>query len=85
MVGGLACEIDSPEKQSTCGIIAGGAALFLGGIAAVVMLFAPAEDHELPPLDDDDDERVHVHTSTPPPPVPVDAGVDAALDAAPAD
>lgn len=84
VVGGLACEIDNPAKQAYCGIIAGGAAVFLGGVTALVTLFADTSDHELTPIfdhDDDEDGRPRVHTSTPPPPVPVDAGVE--LDAAP--
>jgi hypothetical protein len=86
VVGGLSCEIDNPAKQAYCGLIAGGAAAFLGGITGLVTLFADTSDHELPPVDDEDDgDEVRVHTSTPPPPVTLDAGVDAPLaaDAAP--
>ena len=67
VVGGLACEIDSPAEQSTCGIIAGGAAVFLGGITALVTLFADPSDHELPPpSDEEEDEAGRPHVAAAP-------------------
>ncbi len=95
-VGGLSCEIDSPDSQASCAIIGGSAAVFLGGIAALVTLFADTSDQSNQVFDDDDQgsASVRLHTSTPPPPVVVDAGVDAppvivdapaVIDAAPAD
>jgi len=88
IVGGLACEMDSPAHQSTCGIIAGAVGLGLGGITGLVTLFADTEDHSLP--QDEEMEMqgsaIRVHTHTLPPPVPLDAGVpDAARDAGVAD
>jgi hypothetical protein len=43
VVGFGTCEIEE-GNHATCAAIGGGAALFLGGIAALVMLIAPAEE-----------------------------------------
>src|SRR5690348_11966418 len=75
-----ACEIDG-VKSSTCGIVGGSTALFLGGIAALVTLIADTGAHDLPPDDElqpDSEAAVRVRTHTAPPPVLPDAGVDAA-------
>ena len=79
-IGGLSCEIqdgddDTLHTQKVCGIIAGVAALALGGIAALVTEFADTTAHEIP----NDEEitpggTVRLHTHTAPPPVPLDAG-----------
>jgi len=76
IVGGLACEMDSPAHQSTCGIISGIVGLGLGGITGLVTLFADTEDHSLPPDEEMEMEgsAVRVHTHTEPPPVVIDAG-----------
>ncbi len=82
VVGGMTCEIQGPEHQSTCGIIGGAAGLGLGLITGLVTLIFDTSDHSLGP--DDDEEQLtpegalKVHTHTEPPPVPIDAGVDAA-------
>lgn len=88
-IGFGACYIDG-VKGSTCGIVGGSTALFLGGIAALVTLIADTGSHQLPPDDElqpDDEAAVRVRTHTAPPPVLPDAGVDAAppADAPPAD
>jgi len=84
-VGGLACEMNDPAHQSTCGIIAGAAGLGLGGITGLVTLFADTEDHSLPPDEEMQMEgsaiRIHTHTAPPPEPF-LDAGVVATPDAA---
>lgn len=87
IVGGLACEMDSPAHQSTCGIITGAVGLGLGGITGLVTLFADTEDHSLPSDDDMEMEgsAIRVHTHTAPPPEPPDAGVPQGSDAAPRD
>ena len=86
IVGFGACYVDD-VKASTCGIVGGASAVFLGGITALVTLLTDTSAHQLPP----DEELTE-------PPVPTivrhhaDAGVDAAppsdaalpLDAAPA-
>src|SRR5439155_12613739 len=69
VVGGLACEIDNPAKQATCGYATAAGAVFLGGITALVFLFTDAGDHEFQPEYDDPDT---IHTSTPPPPGEID-------------
>ena len=85
-VGLLSCEIND-VSQGTCAIVGGGAALVLGGIAALVTYFADTSAHQLPP----DEEMLpsgalRVRTHTEPPPVPIDAGLadaavgDAAVD-----
>lgn len=78
VVGGLACEMNDPAHQSTCGIIAGAAGVGLGGITGLVTLFADTEDHSLPSDDDMEMEgsAIRIHTHTAPPPEPMDAGVD---------
>jgi hypothetical protein len=43
VVGFGTCEIEE-AGHGTCAAIGGGAALFLGGIAAIVMLIAPSEE-----------------------------------------
>ena len=88
VIGFGGCYVDN-VKASTCGIVGGSAALFLGGIAALVTLIADTSAHELPPqpdLDQDQQGRVRVHTHTALPPVLPDAGVplvDAALPSPP--
>lgn len=81
IVGFGGCEMDQ-VKVSTCGEIGGIVAIGLGGLAALVTLFADTEDHSLPP----DEEmlpsgavRVRTHAQLPPG-LAVDAGV--AIDAA---
>lgn len=76
IVGFGGCELDE-VKAKTCAEIGGAAAVFLGGIAALVTLFADTEDHELPP----DEEmlpsgavKVRTHTLLPPG-LAIDAGV----------
>jgi hypothetical protein len=76
IVGFGGCEMDS-VRVSTCGEIGGIVALGLGGLAALVTLFADTEDHQLPP----DEEmlpsgavRVRTHTLLPPG-LAIDAGV----------
>ena len=79
VVGGLACEIDSPSRQATCAYITLGTAAFLGGIAALVTLIADTNEQQQQP----DEEEEAIHTGTPPPPGELeDAGVE--VDAAPA-
>lgn len=84
-VGLLTCEAnslslwrshDTAHVQATCGIFTAGAALFLGGLTAIITHFAeaepiapPAEEHMLP------SGAVRVRTRTEPPPPSVDAGV----------
>jgi hypothetical protein len=85
-VGGLACEMNDPAHQSTCGIIAGAAGLGLGGITGLVTLFADTSDHSIPGDEDMEMEgsavRLHTHTAPPPEPLFLDAGVgSAAVDA----
>ena len=81
IVGGLACEMDSPAHQSTCGIIAGAVGVGLGGLTGLVTLFADTQDHTIPGDEDMEMEgsAVRIHTHTAPPPEPVDAGVDAVI------
>jgi hypothetical protein len=73
------CEVDEGPIGS-CAAIGGGAAVFLGGIAALVMLIAPTPapvvDGEV--LDPDEIEQLRRK----PRPRHADAGVDAAIDAA---
>jgi hypothetical protein len=82
-VGYGGCAMDNADP-ATCGIIGGSTAVFLGGIVALVGLFADTNAHVIPPDEGDVSEpgTVRVHTSTEPPPAAIDAGVDAALDAA---
>jgi len=90
IVGGLACEMDSPSRQSTCGIISAAVGLGLGGITGLVTLFADTEDHTIPSDDEMEGSAIRVHTHTALPTVVLDAGpvapdaapaIDAALDA----
>ncbi len=99
----LTCEIQSPSfwdnhdqahVQGTCGIITAGAALVLGGLAALVTTFADTSAHELGPDEEINEQgQVKLHTHTALPPVPIDAGVpdaaapvvDAGVADAPAD
>ncbi|HEY1556039.1 MAG TPA: hypothetical protein VGF94_14475 [Kofleriaceae bacterium] len=74
------CEIDG-VKDSTCAILGGSAALFLGGIAALVTLFVDTDSHQLDP---DDEIPPPVHSFTALPPGLIDAGV-ANAPAAPID
>ena len=89
-IGFGGCYVDG-VKSSTCGIVGGSTALFLGGIAALVTLLADTSAHDLPPDDElqpDGDAAVRVRTHTAPPPLLPDAGVDASPpppDAAAAD
>ena len=87
IVGGLACEMDAPAHQSTCGIIAGAAGVGLGGITGIVTLFADTEDHSLPADDEMEMEgsAIRVHTHTAPPPEPLDLSTDAGVPDAPHD
>jgi hypothetical protein len=88
IVGGMACEMDSPAHQSTCGIIAAAAGGGLGVITGVATLIGETNDTSA--VSDEDMEMegsaVRIHTHTAPPPVPMmDAGVPdvaAAPDAA---
>jgi hypothetical protein len=82
-VGFGACEIDDSHiAVSTCGLVGGAAAVFLGGIVAIVTLFVDPEGHELPPepLDEEALPPIvrHPHVA----PATIDAGV---TDAGPAD
>ena len=82
IVGGLACEMDSPAHQSTCGIIMVAAGGGLGVITGLATLIANTNDTSATSGDDDmemENGAVRVHTHTAPPPVPLDAGpVDSA-------
>lgn len=61
------------SSTGTCAIVGGTAALALGGITALVTLFA---NTSAPPPDPDLDEEMRYQSVTPPPPgLPVDAGV----------
>lgn len=88
VVGFGGCYVDG-VKTSTCGIVGGAAALFLGGIAAIVTLIADTNAPEPPPSDEElgPNGTIRVHTQTPLPPLAPDAGVAdaAASDAAAAD
>ena len=68
-IGFSACYLDV-EKAGTCGIVGGSAALFLGGLVAIVTYFTDTSAHEL--KFDDDEEMRPVERE------PLDAGVDAA-------
>jgi hypothetical protein len=88
VVGGLACEMDSPAHQSTCGIIAAAAGGGLGVITGLATLIG--ETNDTSEASDDDMEmagsavRIHTHTALPPVPL-LDAGVpDAPAPDAPA-
>ena len=88
VVGGLACEMDSPAHQSTCGIIMLAAGGGLGVITGIATLIADTNETSVTSGDDDMEmqgEAVRVHTHTAPPPVPIDAGVPDSrpIDAAP--
>lgn len=82
IVSGLACEMDTPAHQSTCGIIMLAAGGGLGVITGLATLIANTNDTTVTSGDDDmemEGEAVRVHTHTAPPPVPLDAGpVDSA-------
>ncbi len=87
-IGLTGCLIDD-QPAKTCALVGGGAARFLGGIAALVTLLADTTDHSLPP-DENEQEltprgAIRVHTKTALPPMTLDAGVDggAATVAAP--
>lgn len=94
-VGFAGCAVDSVDVK-TCGVISAAAAVFLGGIVAIVNLVANTSDNASPDIAPDPAElppdivRVGTHTE-PPPVILVDAGVDArpidasAVDAAPSD
>ena len=88
IVGGLACEMDSPAHQSTCGIIAGAAGVGLGTITGLAPLIGEPNDTSAAAEEDMEMEgsAVRIHTHTAPPPVPLlDAGAPAVpLHAAPA-
>lgn len=78
VVGGLACEMDSPAHQSTCGIIMLAAGGGLGVITGIATLIADTNETSVTSGDDDMEmqgEAVRVHSHTAPPPVPLDAGV----------
>src|SRR5690242_20791295 len=82
VVGGVigygTCAMDGP-KASTCALIGGSTALFLGGVVAIVELVADTSAHQLPP---DDGPQIlpngavliHSHPALPPgaviPPAP---------------
>lgn len=93
-IGLLTCEAnsaslwkshDTAHVQATCGIFTAGAALFLGGLAAIVTHFAQSEASAPPPPQEHvlPSGAVRVHTRAEPPPVPVDAGVDAEIPVSP--
>jgi hypothetical protein len=46
VIGFGACEVES-ISVGTCGLIGGGAAVFLGGIAALVLWLSPPSDHQI--------------------------------------
>ncbi|MBV8762190.1 MAG: hypothetical protein JO257_33170 [Deltaproteobacteria bacterium] len=78
VVSGLACEMDSPAHQSTCGIIMLAAGGGLGVITGIATLIGNTNDTSVTSGDDDmemEGGAVRVHTHTAPPPVPIDAGV----------
>ena len=82
-VGFGACAIDE-VKVGDCAIVGAAAGVFFGLLTAVLYHFTDPNAHALK-LDDEpigSGGEVRLHTFTPPPPVPVDAGVDAAIDAA---
>lgn len=84
VVGGLACEMDGPAHQSTCGIIMVAAGGGLGVITGLATLIGNTNDTSVTSGDDDmemENGAVRVHTHTAPPPVPLDASVDSAPDA----
>jgi len=68
-IGFGACYLEV-EKAGTCGVLGGSAALFLGGLVAVVTYFTDTSAHELK-FDDEEDLRPVERE-------PIDAGVDAA-------
>ena len=77
IVGGLACEMDSPAHQSTCGITMVAAGGGLGLITGIATLIGNTNDTSVTSGDDDmemENGAVRVHTHTAPPPVPLDAG-----------
>ncbi|HSN26268.1 MAG TPA: hypothetical protein VLT45_08285 [Kofleriaceae bacterium] len=77
VVGGLACEMDTPAHQSTCGIIMLAAGGGLGVITGIATLIGNTNDTSVTSGDDDMEMQggaVRVHTHTAPPPVPLDAG-----------
>lgn len=87
IVAGMACEMDSPSRQTTCLEISAAAGVSLGSITGVATLIG--ETNDTSSASDDDMEMegsaVRIHTHTAPPPVPImDAGVPdvAAPDAA---
>ena len=86
VVGGLACEMDSPAHQSTCGIIMVAAGGGLGVITGIATLIGNTNDTSVTSGDDEmemENGAVRVHTHTAPPPVPLDAGApDAVMPAA---
>lgn len=92
-VGLLTCEAnsaslwnshDAAHTQATCGIFTAGAALFLGGLTALITHFADSEATP-PPADEQmlPSGVLRVRTHSEAPPVPADAGVDAPLEAPP--
>jgi hypothetical protein len=93
-VGFVGCVTDSVD-MSTCAIVGGSAALFLGGIAALATLLFETNDTQPVPEDEEEEMTrsgaIKVHTHTAPPPVVIDAGVapvpvvpPPVIDAAPA-
>jgi hypothetical protein len=84
VVSGLACEMDTPAHQSTCGIIMAAAGGGLGVITGIATLIANTNETSVTSGDDDmemEGGAVRVHSHTAPPPVPLDAGV--VVDSAP--
>ena len=84
-VGFVACEAEE-AGLGKCAAVGGGAALFLGGIAALVLWLSPPDDEPVtegevvdgPPL------RTFTHDAGVLPDArAIDAGVDASIDAAP--
>jgi len=85
VVGFGTCEVEE-GSHPTCAAIGGGAGLFLGGIAALVLWLSPPDDEPVtegevvdgPPL------RTFTHDAGVLPDArAIDAGVDASIDAAP--
>ncbi|MDB4953633.1 MAG: hypothetical protein JWO36_1202 [Myxococcales bacterium] len=88
-IGFGACAVDN-GPLATCGIVGGSAAVFLGGLMALVTIFADTTDHSLPPDEPEEPEiiRPRRHAVAPvAPEIVADAGVPDAPspDAAPAD
>jgi hypothetical protein len=76
-IGFSACAVDN-ARMKTCAIVGGGAAVFLGGIMALVTMFADTTDHSLPSDEEEEPEIIRPRKLA----TPIDAGViDVAADA----